>query len=163
MILKVQKLREGVIERLETSYDARERDLEFVDLHYVTKINLEGLAERIKQTVTFRGTLTSRIEQVCSRCLERIETEMTAPFDLSYEILGLETVDTTGELRDILILQHPERFLCASDCHGICTRCGTNLNRDACHCKQAQKDAATSQSETTVWDSLKEKFKYKER
>src|SRR3989338_7961126 len=101
MILKVQNLKEGIVERYKASYDARELDLEFVDLHYLKKIVLEGLTERIKQTVTFRGTLTSQTEQVCSRCLEHVENEMTAPFDLSYEVLGLETVDTTNDLREI--------------------------------------------------------------
>ncbi len=134
MILNVKLFKEGVIEHLETAYDPRELDLEFVDFRYLTQVGLTGSAEKIRQTVTFRGTLTFRIEQTCARCLEQIETPMSSPFDLSYEIEGQESIDSTSDLRDILILNHPDQFLCRKDCKGICPGCGINLNRESCHC-----------------------------
>ena len=134
MILNVKLLKEGVSERLETAYDPRELDLEFVDFHYLTKVGLTGAAEKIRQTVTFRGTLTYRIEQTCARCLEQIESAVSSPFDLSYPIEGRESIDSTDDLRDILILNHPDQFLCQKDCRGICPGCGVHLNREACHC-----------------------------
>ncbi|MBI4394672.1 MAG: DUF177 domain-containing protein, partial [Candidatus Omnitrophica bacterium] len=140
---------------LEATYDARELDLEFVDLHYLKKILLEGVAERIKQTVTFRGTLRSRVEQVCARCLEPRESDVMAPFDLSYDIKGQETIDTTDDLRDILILLHPDRFLCKPECRGICAYCGANLNRETCQCEKKT-------NESVSWKPLKEEFKKRE-
>ena len=136
MILKVGLFKEGTIERLETAYDPEKLDLNFVDFHHLENVMLKGLAERIKQTVTFRGTLSSRIEQICGRCLEHIERELSAPFELSYGISGEEMIDTTDDLRDILLLEHPDRFLCDADCRGICTHCGANLNRESCHCEK---------------------------
>ena len=117
--MKVLNYKEGVPEHLETAYDPKELDLEFIDLHYIQKVQLKGTAERIRQTVTFQGMLNSRIEQVCARCLEKIQNNVTAPFDLSYDVHGRETVDTTDDLRDILILGHPERFLCLSRHHAL--------------------------------------------
>lgn len=134
MILHVNQLKEGVAQHMATAYDAKSLDLEFIDFHYLQKIALDGLAERVKQTVTFHGTLTSRIEQVCARCLEHIETDLSTPFHLSYDLHGEVTIDTTDDLRDILLLGHPERFLCNANCRGICTQCGVNLNRESCHC-----------------------------
>jgi uncharacterized protein len=134
MILNVKFFKEGVSEPVETVYDPRELDLEFVDFHYLTKVGLKGIAERIRQTVTFRGTLTFKIEQICARCLDRIESAVSSPFDLSYNIEGREQIDSTDDLRDILILNHPERFLCRKDCKGICPGCGTNLNHEPCRC-----------------------------
>ncbi len=156
MILKVGIFKEGVLEELQTAYDPRELDLEFVDLHYLKKIDLEGVAERIKQTVTFRGKLTSRIEQVCGRCVECKQSTVSTPFDLTYDIDGRETIDTTSDLRDLLILGHPDRFLCSANCHGICSRCGINLNRQTCHC-QNEKAAYLIQ------EQLKDVFRKKER
>jgi uncharacterized protein len=135
MILKVQSFKEGVVERLETAYDPRKLDLEFVDFRYLTQVGLSGSVEKIRQTVTFRGTLTFRIEQTCARCLEQIESPISSPFDLSYEIKGQDSIDSTDDLRDILILNHPDRFLCTRDCKGICSGCGVNLNQESCRCQ----------------------------
>ena len=154
MILKVIHYKEGIPEQLETAYDPKELDLDFVDLHYIQKVELKGTAERIRQTVTFQGMLNSRIEQVCARCLDKIQNKVNAPFDLSYDIQGRETVDTTDDLRDILILGHPERFLCRTDCKGICACCGANLNRDACRCKKGIHVEVAP-----VFEQLKLKFK----
>ena len=154
MILKISGLAEDAPKQLETTYDPRGLDLEFVDLHYLRKVLLEGTVERIRQTVTFRGTLSSRVEQVCARCLEPSESDVLSPFDLSYDIKGEEAIDTTGDLRDILILQHPDRFLCKPDCRGICAYCGANLNRETCRCQGSAKKAS-------IWNPLEEEFKKK--
>ena len=135
MILKVAHLKEGVVEHVASTYDAAVLDIEFVDFHYLQKIALDGLAERIKHTVTLQGTLSSRIEQICARCLEHIESDTLAPFNLSYDVQGKETIDATDDLRDILILGHPDRFLCQENCTGICPGCGINMNREACRCQ----------------------------
>ena len=154
MILKVIDYKEGVPEQLETAYDPKELDLDFVDLHYIQKVELKGTAERIRQTVTFQGILNSCTEQVCARCLDKIQNKISAPFDLSYDIQGRETVDTTDDLRDILILGHPERFLCRIDCKGICAGCGANLNQGACRCKKSVQVEVAS-----IFEQLKLKFK----
>lgn len=134
MILEISHIKEGTAIPVETSYDPHALDLEFVDWHYLTQIGLSAVAERVANTVTFRGDLRSQVEQVCARCLERVPKDVIAPFDLSYDVHHLETVDMTGDLRDILLLDHPERFLCCEDCKGICLGCGVNLNRNACQC-----------------------------
>ena len=134
MILKINHIKEGAVVPLETTYDPQTLDLEFVDLHYLTQVALSAVAERIANTVTFRGDLKSQVEHVCARCLERISKNISAPFDLSYDVNHLETVDTTDDLRDILLLDHPEHFLCRVDCKGICPRCGINLNSGTCQC-----------------------------
>ena len=153
MILKVANYKEGIPEQLETAYDPKELDLEFVDLHYVQKVELKGTAERIRQTVTFHGVLDSCVEQVCARCLDKIQNKVVAPFDLSYDIHGRETVDATDDLRDILILGHPERFLCRVECRGICGGCGANLNRETCRCQKSVPVKAAP------FEQLKLKFK----
>ena len=134
MILNVKLFKEGVTEHLETEYEPRKLDLEFVDFRYLTSVGLSGSAEKINQTVTFRGMLTFRIEQTCARCLEQTETSVSSPFDFSYEVVGQDSIDSTNDLRDILILNHPERFLCSRNCKGICSGCGVNLNRESCRC-----------------------------
>jgi len=139
MILKVATYKEGVPYQIEADYVPKALDLEFIDLHYVQNVILKGSAERILHTVTFQGLMTSRIEQTCARCLAKMEKDVKAPFDLSYDVAGRETVDTTDDLRDILILGHPDRFLCRTDCKGICPKCGKNWNTGSCDCKVVQQ------------------------
>lgn len=134
MILDIHQIKEGVVEELKADYSAEDLDLEFVDFHYKKRIFLEGFAERILHTLTFRGTLSSEVEQICARCLESVTTHLSTPFVLTYNIGTQETIDTTDELRDALLLLHPDRFLCRSDCRGICPSCGINLNTASCKC-----------------------------
>lgn len=156
MILNVGMYKEGIPEHLEVSYNPRDLDLEFIDLHYIQKVALKGVAEKIRQTVSFHGLMTSRVEQVCARCLDKIESDVNAPFDLSYDTAGRETVDTTDDLRDILILGHPDRFLCRPDCKGICAQCGTNFNRGTCHCEPKAQEP-NSMEQLKIWYKKKGK------
>lgn len=159
MILKFADYKDGIPKSVEMSYDPKILDLDFVDSHFIQPIALTGTVEKNQQTATFQGELTSQIEQVCARCLDKIQNYVKAPFDLSYDISGRETIDTTNDMRDILILSHPERFLCRTDCKGICARCGVNLNRETCHCK---KNEQLSEHQVTQFEILKSKFKKKD-
>ena len=136
MILKLHNLDEDVPILLSAAYGARVLDVEFVDMHYVREIMLTGSAERVAQTLTCRGSLSSAIEQICCRCLKQIAKEVCMTFDFSYEIAGQETIDMTNDVRDVLILNHPEQFLCDENCHGICAICGKNLNLEKCTCHE---------------------------
>jgi uncharacterized protein len=156
MLIKVDQFHDGVEERLEASYEPKDWDLDYVDMHYVKNIELSGVGERVKQTLTLRGTLTSRIEQTCNRCLSGIVNDISDPFDLTYEIRGEEAIDATNDLREILILRHPDHFLCSENCRGICAHCGANLNQQTCNCKQQWE----SQS---GWTPLKEGFRGKDK
>jgi uncharacterized protein len=37
-------------------------------------------------------------------------------------------------------LSLPMKPLCRQDCRGLCTVCGTNLNRETCDCKRDWED-----------------------
>lgn len=82
----------------------------------------------------------------CSRCLAPVdkklhienqrrmitdplmETEDTILIDPNYDFFPDE------EAKSQMILEFPERFLCAEDCKGLCPICGCNLNLGDCGC-----------------------------
>ena len=43
-------------------------------------------------------------------------------------------------MRQLLVLNAPQRSLCRPDCRGICPQCGTNLNTGSCDCDKEDID-----------------------
>ena len=134
MKIFIRRLQEGVPKTVHEEYDPKGLDLEFVDLTYLEDVVLNGAVEKFRDTLTFRGNLTSRVKHTCARCLKPIEEKVDHPFQLVYDIRGKEEVDTTEDIREMLILDHPIRFLCCDNCPGLCPSCGANLNDGPCAC-----------------------------
>ena len=134
MKIFLRRLQEGVSKPVHEEYNPKGLDLEFVDLTYLEDVVLNGTVEKFKDALTFRGGLTSRAEHTCARCLKPVEEKVDHPFQLVYDIRGKEEVDTTDDIREMLILDHPIRFLCNDNCAGLCASCGANLNDGPCAC-----------------------------
>src|SRR3990167_6583017 len=154
MIIKIKDLKEKELTPLAATYDAQTLDLEFEDLHYRKKISLAGSAELTEQSLHFYGSLESEVEQLCNRCLKPVASDVQEPFDLTYEIRDKKMIDSTMDIREVLILTHPDQFLCTADCRGICLYCGANLNHESCRCKVKGSKKGTPQT----WTPLKKLF-----
>ncbi len=130
-----------------------------------------GLAELLdpasSRTIRVRGTVRGEMQSTCARCLEPVSTHLEGKLDLFYypmsviarkeEVaIGRDQTDVGfyeepgPALREVLqeqvMLWLPMRSLCGDECRGICTQCGTNLNRGTCECAPATTDAR--------WDAL---------
>lgn len=134
MKISVYLLKESVPELVHADYNAKEMDVEFVDLTYPDTIHLEGAVEKFYDTLTFRGSLVGRTEHTCARCLKQVREALNHPFKLIYEIQGREEIDTLEDIREMLILDHSIRYLCRDNCAGLCSRCGEDLNVGPCSC-----------------------------
>jgi len=134
MKISIRLLRDGFPKAVHEEYDPKQLDLEFVDLIYLERVILDGMVEKFRDTLTFRGHLTSRVEHTCARCLKAVEERCDRPFELVYDVRGKEEVDTLDDLREVLILDHPIQFLCKEKCPGLCPRCGADLNEGVCRC-----------------------------
>ena len=128
MKLRLAEYKEGDVVEVLQDYNPVDLDVEFIDLKYSGPIKLEGTVEKGEVALVFRGRLTSEIENICGRCLKQIKNRIDQPFDLYYEIKGQEFIDTTDDIREALILDHPITFVCQDNCKGLCAQCGANLN-----------------------------------
>ncbi|SRR5579875_146318 len=96
------------------------------------------------------GTVSSRWEGECRRCLAGIDGEVTVevrevfrpgggPDEGTYPVhdgrLNLREMVT-----DALFAGLPVLPLCKSDCLGLCPRCGADRNHEPCQCQQVQVD-----------------------
>lgn len=91
----------------------------------------------------FTGKLKGGYQLACTRCLDQFrysfETDLEFVIGKS-EIDDLAHVNLNNKLKENLILTIPSKALCSSDCEGICSQCGQNLNISTCDCEQDDID-----------------------
>ena len=107
------------------------------------------------------GTIATTLELPCGRCLEPFTLPVDASFDLRYQphaantgegereieeddlstaFYENETIDLGQLMREQFYLALPMKPLCAENCLGLCTLCGTNLNHGTCTCRREWED-----------------------
>ena len=107
------------------------------------------------------GGVQTRLELMCSRCLEPFTWPIDASFDLCYHPHTMntgegereveeddltaafyenETIDLGQLMAEQFYLALPMKPLCGERCKGLCAACGTNLNRATCSCVRDWED-----------------------
>lgn len=117
-----------------------------------------------KQNFRLTGSVRTTLELPCSRCLDPFTLPVDAPFDLRYQphtelaetarndeveieeddlstaFYENDQIDLAQLMREQFLLALPMKPLCSDACHGLCSVCGTNLNRSTCDCKRDWDD-----------------------
>jgi uncharacterized protein len=119
--------------------------------------------EIFKDKSAFRlvGRTETTLEVPCSRCLEPMRVPVDTSFDLRYQphsaaagkpdqeieeddlttaFYENDEIDLEQLMREQFLLALPMKPLCGEGCKGLCTICGTNLNRGTCDCKREWED-----------------------
>ncbi len=128
------------------------------------KASLE--VNRTGNEIIVTGTVSVRAVVECARCLDEFVLELESPLDMVFLLgSGASTgalperegvidvpstatyLDLTDETRSSLLVLLPLKPLCRPDCHGLCPKCGTNLNKGMCSCSKEDVDSR--------WDALK--------
>lgn len=90
------------------------------------------------------GTITTKGEYECSRCLTNTNYTHTVPFEETFGVgadseditpFDGETIDLAEPIRETLIINEPSQVLCQDDCKGLCVHCGANKNVSPCSCE----------------------------
>ena len=147
--------------RIQKTYPAGTIDFHSTEFRQLEPLEVRATAELVEGQIRISGNLHTRLELVCSRCLEPVAEEVSRDFDLFYrparsvaqeEQLHLKTDDTEigffqGDglfLADVLAeqvnLAIPMKVICRSDCRGLCPQCGMNLNTEECRCEVHSTD-----------------------
>jgi uncharacterized protein len=106
--------------------------------------------EAVDGGVVVTGTVSSRWEGECRRCLTGIDGELSVQVRELFRRGGGEAEGTyqMGEdhlnlremVLDSLFASLPLLPLCRADCRGICPRCGTDRNVEDCGCEEVEVD-----------------------
>jgi len=102
------------------------------------------------------GSLSGRIQVRCARCLESYPRVLDSEFrlflafppkdanqselelaedDMSVDFVKGNEIDLHDIVREHIYLSLPMKSLCREDCAGLCSVCGTNLNKEKCECR----------------------------
>ncbi len=160
MFLDVKELAVRKI-RIRKSYAPGTLDFHTGEFQQVEPLEVRATAELVEGQIRISGSLHTRLELACARCLDTVVEEMSRDFDLYYrpmstiakeEEVHLRQDDTeigffegeglflTDVLAEQVILSLPMKVICRSDCRGLCPHCGTNLNSEECRCETHAAD-----------------------
>jgi uncharacterized protein len=106
--------------------------------------------EAIDGGVSATGTVSSRWEGECRRCLTGLDGEVRAEVrelflrgggedDGTYR-MGEDHLNLREMVLDSLFASLPVLPLCRDDCRGTCPRCGANRNLEDCGCEEVKLD-----------------------
>ena len=142
------------------------------DLRQVEALQTTGRAQlveeqhgkhKIVKDIRLNGSLKTRVEMACARCLEPVLRDVAHEFDLLYRPQGAdagrEELSVTSaeaevsyyqgeglQLEDVLqeqvLLALPLRAICRDDCKGLCPHCGKNLNVEQVQLRRAARGSA---------------------
>ena len=153
MILNLKKAfaQENYREAFQFSLDLS--DVEFDGVYpFAEPILISAKLKNSAGVVTLNIFGEACYEAPCDRCAtncsERIvvDNEYILATEVENEdndniLLVTENELNLAELsRTDVLLQIPMKHLCSPDCKGLCSVCGTNLNKDTCSCDKKQID-----------------------
>jgi len=118
-----------------------------VDEDYLVQIQSESKAELVcdRCNETFSGVVTGNVDTLFTFDQEKCRDEL----DDEVRLLKSQdqSINITQDVVDALFLAVPSKILCSSECKGLCTQCGSNLNKTNCHCTSNKMDPR--------WEGLK--------
>ncbi|MGD8942803.1 MAG: DUF177 domain-containing protein [Desulfobacterales bacterium] len=118
-------------------------------------------ASKIRELYEVEGHFETQIRLSCSRCLNDFDTPLASDFALTYtrEVQGLmdvldekeielkledvgllyfrgEEINLQQGIQEQVVMALPVQPLCARNCKGLCSQCGSDLNLKDCGCRQ---------------------------
>jgi len=143
-------------------------DLTVAGVEFLGPIEVELSGSKTGDELIFQGSISSKAELECARCLDRFESELSSRLQFVVHLIEINQVQDSADddfvvlpktaqeydigqrVREAIILELPLKPLCSETCLGLCPMCGTNLNESGCDCMPDKTDER--------WESLKELF-----
>lgn len=142
-------------------YDAEEFEGRTSQFRVVEPVELRFKVHKDKERYRLVGTIRTRLDLTCSRCLEPFPLAVESPFDIRYLPQSANTgsdereveeddlsdafyrddaIDLRQLIEEQFYLALPMKPLHSEDCKGLCPNCGTNLNERTCNCQVRWED-----------------------
>ena len=131
---------------------------------YQEDIRIRVDLNKFNKNISCRAEIFTRIHLSCDRCLAEFDRDFREKFEILFFIgqkelnidedsvvfisPELKEIDLTPYIKETLILSVPMKFVCRTDCLGICAGCGVDLNQEKCRCHEQPYDLR--------WEKLKD-------
>ena len=149
MTLDLRELIAGTVRELPFIYDCPGEG--FSDDLVSGTVHASGKAENHAGFLSLTGEATLSGVFRCARCLKEFETSLCFPMeyklaesleseDDGFLVLTDGTLDVDDLVGEQLLTEMPYRFLCRSNCKGLCPKGGTDLNVERCSCTTKEID-----------------------
>lgn len=136
---------QGATKKISVTKEGMEIPKDFLSMALCEPVKLTGELESDDGNIYLTGILEAKIKVECDRCMcdliYNIESEVTESFGSMIvgktdyvEPINQSTIDLGPIIEETLLLSLPMKAVCDSDCKGICTVCGQNLNQQSCDC-----------------------------
>ena len=147
---------------------SEELDLSVEAVEFPEPIEVEISGSKTGDELIFQGTVSTKVEAECARCMENFESEVSSKLQFVIQLLEIshpqdsddddfvilpktiQEYDISQRVREAILLELPLKPLCSETCLGLCPMCGVNLNDSNCDCTPDKSDER--------WDSLKQLF-----
>jgi len=149
----------GKIVEFSRSKSVSEANLLDINKEVISPLDVEFMLKNTGRGIFLNGQLELMLNLKCTRCLEPfdyfLETEFTREFIFRNKIKNLESekieqnlilepeqdsIEMEPIIRESILLKLPIKNLCSSDCKGLCSHCGMNLNKEQCQCEKDNID-----------------------
>jgi uncharacterized protein len=159
LTVNVHELLEHPGSRKHFSFDAPVEGLsnELVRVPTDPPLHFELMLEAIDEGgILVRGSISGEYVVSCRRCLDEVRRPFRVEVAEVYRqpgsgvweegfVVDQERLDLRPAVRDNVVLDMPLYPVCRDDCAGLCSRCGTNLNRGDCACPAEAPDERWSE------------------
>jgi len=116
-------------------------DLQTEELTFTSPVHVKAEVHKILNTVSVKVQIKAETRLLCGRCLEEFPSKFSEEFRFDYSVSPQDTfLDLEDDLRQEILLSYPMKILCKPECKGLCPKCGKNLNKEKCNCKQMTND-----------------------
>lgn len=103
-------------------------------INFIKPIEVKADVSKVGSEVFVDISLEASVEYTCGKCLSKFEDIFRKKFSIVREVKPAEILELDDEIRQEIILDYPMKIICKSDCKGLCSNCGQNLNTGKCDC-----------------------------
>ncbi|RJQ62191.1 MAG: DUF177 domain-containing protein [Desulfobacteraceae bacterium] len=131
---------------------------------FISPIVISAEVTKEGDFIRVEGTVSTSIRLPCGRCLTVFEAKISDEISLIFsrglpvgetsdaeekeptaDEIGLirfqgEHIDLREAIQEQVVMMLPQKPLCSQSCRGLCPRCGADLNKENCDCKEPVLD-----------------------
>ena len=152
MIIKISDLSDGE-HKFVFENKVEELDL---DKPFYGKYKSSLILNKLHDQLILSVASNFKVKYECDRCGTEFKSSLKSDYKMVYlmneavvetDAINIcylsrvaDKIDTKKDIREFAVLSVPMKTLCKEDCKGLCSKCGSDLNKEKCKCITEEND-----------------------